>query len=209
VSETDLSSKEVKDAIAAAVAEEVQGLKTKNSELLEQNKRLKKGQEIDPAELERVESERDQYKQQLAEATKAVKKAATDTEAATKRAEAAEGSTSKLLVENGLNDALAKANVTNPALVKAAKAMLAGQVELVDDNNGAKVPKVGGKALAEHITEWAGSDEGKNFVTAPDTNGSGAQGARGSNHNQSQGDLGGSKQERTAAIAARFPDIPK
>ena len=208
MSEIDLSSKEVKDAIAAAVAEEVQGLKAKNSELLEQNKRLKKGQEIDPAELERVESERDQYKQQLAEATKAVKKAATDTEAATKRAEAAEGSTSKLLVENGLNDALAKANVTNPALVKAAKAMLAGQVELVDDN-GTKVAKVGGKALAEHITEWAGSDEGKNFVTAPDTNGSGAQGARGSNHNQSQGDLGGSKQERTAAIAARFPDIPK
>lgn len=171
--ETNLNSQEVKDAIAAAVAEAVDGLKTKNTELLGKLKKAQQGQQIDPADLAAVEQERDALKAQLADANKAAKKLATEAEAAAKRAEAAEGGMTKLLVENGLNDALAKAGVTNPVHQKAAKAMLATQVQIADDN-GAKVPKVGEKALAEFITEWAGSDEGKHFVTAPDTAGGGA-----------------------------------
>lgn len=176
--ETDLNSQEVKDAIAAAVADAVEGLKTKNTELLGKLKKAQQGQQIDPADLAAVEQERDALKAQLADANKASKKLATEAEAAAKRADTAEGSMTKLLVENGLNDALAKAGVTNPVHQKAAKAMLATQVQIADDN-GAKVPKVGEKALAEFITEWAGSDEGKHFVTAPDTAGGGAHGTSG------------------------------
>lgn len=176
MSEIDLTSPEVKQAIADAVAEEVKGLKAKNAELIDANKKLRKGQEIDPADLERAENERDQYKQQLNDANKALKKANTDVEAANKRADAAEGFGTKLLVENGLNEALAKAGVTNPVHQKAAKAMLGGQVQIVADGDS-RVAKVGDKALADFVTEWAGSDEGKHFVTAADVSGGGAQGA--------------------------------
>ena len=177
MSEIDLNSKEVKDAIAAAVAEQVteqtEGLKAKNAELLGKLKKAQQGASIDPADLEAVEKERDQLKADLANANKAVKKATTDLEAANKRATDAEGFTSKLLVDNGLTDALVKAGVTDPVYQKAAKAMLAGQVELTDEN-GTKVPMLSGKKLADSITEWAGSEDGKRFVTASDTSGGGA-----------------------------------
>jgi hypothetical protein len=193
---TDLNSQEVKDAIAAAVAEAVDGLKTKNTELLGKLKKAQQGQQIDPADLAAVEQERDALKAQLAESTKAAKKLATEAEAAAKRADAAEGGMTKLLVENGLNEALAKAGVTNPVHQKAAKAMLATQVQIADDN-GTKVPKVGEKALAEFITEWAGSDEGKHFVTAPDMSGGGA-------HNNGGAPVTGNKSSMSPQAKADF-----
>ena len=205
---TDLNSTEVKDAIAAAVAEAVDGLKTKNAELLGKLKKAQQGQQIDPADLAAVEQERDALKAQLSESTKAAKKAAADAEAALKRAEAAEGSTTKLLVENGLNDALAKAGVTNPVHQKAAKAMLAAQVQIADDN-GAKVAVMGDKPLADAITAWAATDEGKYFVAATPASGGGASGGSRTGQGTQPGNLGGTRTERTAAIAARFPDLPK
>ena len=201
----DLNSQEVKDAIAAAVAEAVDGLKTKNTELLGKLKKAQQGQVIDPADLQAVESERDALKAQLAEANKAVKKAGQVAEDAVKRAEAAEGFGSKLLVDNGLSEALSKAGVTNPVHQKAAKAMLAGQVQIVADGDS-KVAKVGDKALADFVTEWAGSDEGKHFVTAADMNGGGAQGGSRS-ASTDKGSFGGTRSERAAAIAAKFPEL--
>ena len=205
MSEIDLNSPEIKDAIAAAVDAEVKGLKAKNGELIDQIKKLRKQTEIDPADLAAVEEERDALKQQLAEANKAVKKATGDLEAANKRAEQAEGSMTSLLVDNGLSEALAKAGVTNPVHMKAAKALLAGQVAVADDN-GTKVVKAGDKPLADYITEWAQGDEGKHFVSVPDTTGGGSQGGRGGSN--STGDMGGSRDERKAAIASRF-NLPK
>lgn len=203
MSEIDLNSKEVKDAIAAAAAElaaeQTEGLKAKNAELLGKLKKAQQGASIDPADLEAVEKERDQLKADLANANKAVKKATTDLEAANKRATDAEGFTSKLLVDNGLSEALTKAGVTNPVHQKAAKAMLAGQVQIADDN-GAKVPKLGDKALADAITEWASGDEGKHFVTAADTNGGGAHNS-GHKPTPPQGDMGGDKAARLARAA--------
>lgn len=207
VSEIDTSSQEFKDAVAAAVEEATSGLKTKNAELLGKLKKVQSGQQIDPADLAAVENERDALKTQLAEANKALKKSTTDLDAATKRADAAEGATTKLLVDNGLNEALAKAGVTNPVHQKAAKAMLANQVSIVADGES-RAAKVGDKALGDFITEWAASDEGKHFVTAHEASGGGSQGGhRGAT--PPAGNLGGSRAERTAALAARFPDLPK
>lgn len=207
MSDIDTDSKEFKDALAAALEEQTEGLKAKNAELLGKLKKAQQGASIDPADLEAVEKERDQLKADLANANKAVKKATTDAEAAAKRAEVAEGFTSKLLVDNGLTDALVKAGVTNPVHQKAAKAMLAGQVELADDN-GAKVPKLNAKDLATAITEWAGTDEGKFFVTAPDASGGGANNT-GARNGAPQGDMGGTKAERQAAIEARLKQNPE
>lgn len=177
MSDIDFDSPEVKAAIDAAVEKATAPLLAKRDELLGEVKKLRKGQQIDPADLERVENERDEIKAALAEANKAAKKAATEAEAARKALTDAEGFTTKLLVDNGLGEALAKAGVTNPVHVKAAKAMLAGQVQITAEGDQ-KVAKLGDKALAEAIAEWAGGDEGKHFVTAPDTSGGGSQGGR-------------------------------
>ena len=189
-------TKEVQDAIDAAVEEATSGLKAKNTELLGKLKKAQQGATIDPAEHAALEAERDQLKADVAAANKAVTKATKDAEAAIKKAADAESYTSKLLVDNGLSDALIKAGVTNPVHQKAAKAMLAGQVELVDEN-GAKVARLNTKALADAITDWAGSDEGKHFVTAPDASGGGANN-NGRPANPSPGDMGGDKAARIA-----------
>jgi hypothetical protein len=171
--EIDLTAPEVQEAIKAAVDKAVAPLVAKRDELLGEVRKLRKGREIDPAELEKLEEQVEDLKGQLGEANKAAKKAAQDAEKATKALTDAEGYTSRLLVDNGLNEALVKAGVTNPVHQKAAKALLREQVGIVAEGD-AKVAKVGDKALSDFITEWAGSDEGKHFVTAAETSGSGS-----------------------------------
>lgn len=174
MSEIDLTSAEVKQAIADAVAEEVKGLKAKNAELIDQVKKLRKNAEIDPADMAALETERDDLRAKLTEQTKVATKATKELEAANKRAADTEAAYHGSLRDGALTEALAKANVTDPAYLKAAKALLANGLQVVDG-----VVKAGDKALGDHITEWAGSDEGKRFVTAPDSNGGGSQGGRG------------------------------
>lgn len=195
VSEIDLTSDEVKQAIADAVAEEVKGLKAKNTELIDQVKKLRKNAEIDPADMTALETERDELKAKLTEQTKLAGKAVKDLEAANKRASDIDGMYTGTLRDSALTEALAKANVTNPALIKAAKAMLAGAVQVVDEN-GTRVVKAGDKGLGDFITEWAGSDEGKHFVTAPSGNGGGSQGGGAGKNNPPKGDSGGDKTAR-------------
>lgn len=203
----DLNAPEVQDAIKAAVKEATDGLITKRDELLREVKDLKKGRQIDPADVEKLETEIDTLKGQLADAQKAAKTAVADAEKARKALESESGVTQRLLVDNGLNDALAKAGVTNPVHLKAVKSMLAGQVQIVAEGD-TRVAKVGDKALADYVAEWSKGDEGKHFVAAPANSGGGAGGG-GGNQNPAKGNLGGNKQEREAAIAARFPDLPK
>lgn len=207
VSEIDLTSPEVKQAIADAVAEEVKGLKAKNTELIDQVKKLRKNAEIDPADMTALEAERDDLRAKLTEQTKLATKATKDLEAANKRATDTESAYHGSLRDAALTDALTKAGVTNPVHIKAAKALLKDAVQVVDEN-GTRVVKAGEVALDKHITEWAGSDEGKHFVTATQGNGGGSQGGRG-NNSPAKGDMGGSRTERAAAIASRFPDLPK
>ncbi|QQP96541.1 hypothetical protein [Lysobacter enzymogenes] len=176
MSEVDTSSQEFKDAVAAAVAEATDGLKTKNAELLGKLKKAQKDSAIDPADLEAVERERDDLRTKLAEQTRLATKATKDLEAATKRAADIDTAYSGSLRDAALTEALTKAGVTSPALLKAAKALLGAQATVADEN-GARVVKAGDKAIGDFITEWAGSDEGKHFVTAADVSGGGAQGA--------------------------------
>jgi DNA repair exonuclease SbcCD ATPase subunit len=177
MSDIDLSAPEVQDAIKAAIKEATEGLVSKRDELLREVKKLKEGRDIKPEDVAKLEDQIDALKGELSEAQKAAKQALKDAEKASKAHAASEASIAKLLVDNGLSDALVKAGVTNPVLQKAAKAVLAGQVSLADDN-GQKVARVGDKALHDYITEWAGTDEGKHFVTAADTSGGGSQGGR-------------------------------
>jgi predicted nuclease with TOPRIM domain len=176
VSEIDLNSQEFKDALRAAVAEETEGLRNKNTELLGKLKKAQKDSAIDPDEHAALEAERDDLKGKLQAADKASKKLATDLEAATKRASEIDSAFANTLRDSALTEALAKSGVTNPVHLKAAKALLASSVQVVDEN-GTRVVKAGDKALADHITEWAAGDEGKHFVAAPHTSGGGSQGS--------------------------------
>lgn len=175
MSELDPSSPELKAAIDAAVAEATEGLRNKNTELLGKLKKAQQGAAIDPAEYAALEAERDDLRGKLQAADKATKKLTADLEAATKRAADVDSAYSNSLRDAALTEALTKAGVT-PALLKAAKALLGPQATVADEN-GTRVVKAGDKALGDFITEWASSDEGKHFVVAPHTSGSGAQGS--------------------------------
>lgn len=204
MSDIDLNAPEVRAAIEAAVEKATAPLVAKRDELLGEVKKLRKNSEIDPADLERVEAERDQLKQQLAEATKAAKKAQTDLEAATKRATDIDSAYSNTLKDAALSQALTKAGVTDPVYIEAAKALLGNGVQVVDVD-GKRVVKAGEVDLDKHITEWAGSDAGKRFVAAPDTSGSGAgHGNRGNPNNGDKLPDVNDRAGRAAALAKRL-----
>lgn len=177
MSEIDKDSQEFKDAVAEYLAEATDGLKAKNTELLGKIKKLQQGQQIDPADLQAVENERDELKGKLTEANKLLTKAQKAAEDATKRADGIDAAYSESIKDGALTEALTKAGVTNPVHLKAAKALLASALGVADED-GKRVVKAGDKALADFTTEWASSDEGKHFVTAPDTSGGGSHNGR-------------------------------
>ncbi len=182
----DPNDPDTKAALAAAVKEAVtaaeDGLKSKNSEIMDELKRakadLRKTQDINPADLEKLEADLDKARADLAAANKTAKEATTTAEKATKALEAESGFTHKLLVENGLREQLVAAGVTNAALQKGAITMLASQVQVAADGD-ARVAKVGDKTLTDFVKEWAGSEEGKHYVQAPGNSGGGAPGGKG------------------------------
>jgi hypothetical protein len=168
----------IKAAVESAVAEATEGLKAKNVELLAKLKKAQKDSIVDPAEHAALQSELEGTQAKLAEATKAFKAATSESEKVKKAYESESQLTHRLLVDNGLTDALTKSGVTNPVHLRAAKAMLAGQVQLIADGEN-RIAKVGEKPLADYVGEWAKSDEGKYFVAAQQNTGGGAMGGDG------------------------------
>lgn len=203
--EIDTNSDEFKQALQEAVAEATEGLKAKNSELLGKIKKLQQATGITPEDLAAVESERDTLKAELQAAKRELTKAQRAAEEAGKRAAEIDTAYSRSIADSALTEALTKAGVTNPIHLKATKALLSGQIAVVDED-GKRIVKAGDKALGDFIQEWASSDEGKHFVTAPDASGGGAQGAR-STQTQTPGQLPPDpydREARKAAIEARL-----
>jgi hypothetical protein len=171
----DLKAPEVQEAIKAAVEAATQPLLAKRDELLNEVKTLRKGKQINPEDVEKLESQIETLQGELGKATNELKTAKKTAEDATKALQSESSFTQKLLVENGLGDALLKAGVTNPVHLKAVKSMLSNQVKVVVDGDTRKA-MFGDKELSVAVTEWAASDEGKHFVSPPNNNGGGAQG---------------------------------
>lgn len=180
----DPNDADVKAAIEDAVQEATSGLVAKNKELLAKLKTAQRDSQIDPSEHAALQSELDATQAKLAEAVKAAKAANTEAEKFKKAYESESKLTHNLLVETGLTDALTKAGVTNPVHLRAAKAMLSGQVQLVAEAEGDnRIAKVGDKALADYVGEWAKGEEGKYFVAAQQNGGGGAPGGAGKGGN--------------------------
>lgn len=162
---------ELTDALSAQ-AETNNGLK---ADLTKAKAELRKGQTIDPNEYNALQTENEALKTKLNEADKAVKSVIGERDKLAKTLETESAVTINMQRERDLTEGLAGINVTNPINLKAAKAMLAASVQVVTDGDK-RITKVGDKTLAEHLKEWAASDEGKHFVAAPNNNGGGGQG---------------------------------
>ena len=181
----DAECKETQAALAKAVKdaveEAVDGLKTKNSELLTKLKKAQKNSEIDPAEHAALQDELEQSQSDLAAAQKDLKKVSAEAEKHKASSETTSKTVYDLLVNNGLNEALLANGVKNPAYQKAAKALLSKNEFTFEGEGADRVAKVGDKTLSDFVKEWSGGDEGKAFVDAPGNGGGGAGGGAGEN----------------------------
>ena len=166
---------EVQAAIDAAVETATSGLKTKNQELLDKNKKLMKGQEIDPQTVVDLEAQIDKLQSDLAVSQKSAKESVKTLETLQGQLKAETGFTQKLLIDNGLTDELVKNGVA-PQFLPAVKAMFAGQAQIVVEGD-TRTAKIGDKSVSDFVKEWAASDDGKHFVKAPENSGGGSQGS--------------------------------
>ena len=173
---------EIQAAIDSAVEAATGGLKTKNQELLDKNKKLMKGQEIDPQTVIDLEAQIDKLTTDLSAANKVSKDSLKVMETLQGRLSSETGFTSKLLLDNGLTDALVKAGVSAPFL-PAVKAMLSSQAKITVDGDVRKAV-IGDKDLSAFVTEWATSDDGKHYISAPSNSGGGASGGSNSTGQQ-------------------------
>jgi hypothetical protein len=176
----DITDPETKAALEEAIEKATAPLIAKNRELLTEVKKAKKGAEVDPAEFERVETELEQAKAQLAEATKQSKATAKAAEDAAKALAAEQAHTQRLLINDGLTQALTAAGVKDPMHLKAAAALIRDEFKPgVTVDGDSRFAVIGEKKLGDWVKEWAGSDAGKSFVAAPHNAGGGATGGKG------------------------------
>lgn len=195
----DRNDPEVKALLEEAAAEATEALSAKNKELLAELRQAKakaKGSDVDPEEHARLQTQVEELTGKLDKTTKGSNR---QIEKLTKDLTDKEGALTQHLIDGGLSTALAKAGVA-PHFMDAAKAMLRGQAAIKD---GAAV--IGDKPLADHVTEWAGTDQGKHFITAPANSGGGGQGGNGGG--KTTGNMGGTREDRVAALKAQFPEL--
>lgn len=175
----DPDTKAAIDKIKADADGRIEAMDRKVTEALDEAKKAKaearKLKDIDPADLTKLEDENSALKADLAKVQKDAKDAAKALDDTVKKLNEESGFSSKMLTDNALNQALAEAGVKEPAMLKAVKAMMAGGATVATEN-GERVVKVADKNLADHIKAWAGTDEAKHFISAPDSSGGGAQG---------------------------------
>lgn len=166
----------------AAQAETNNGLK---ADLTKAKNELRKGQTIDPNDYANLQTENEGLKTKLSDADKAAKKLLTERDTALKTLETESAVTINMQRERDLTEGLSAAGVTNAINLKAAKAMLAAQVQVVTEGDK-RITKVGDKPLADFLTEWKASDEGKHFVSATNNSGGGSQGGGGGGQSNQQ-----------------------
>jgi NADH dehydrogenase/NADH:ubiquinone oxidoreductase subunit G len=198
----DRNDPEVKALIEEVTTAATEALAAKNRELLGEVKTLKakaKGADIDPAEHAALQSSVEELSDKLAKAEKTSK---SEIEKLTKALSEKDGALSKHLIDAGLTDALVKAGV-KPEMLDAVKALHQSKAS-INAKDGAYEALIEGKPLAEFVTTWAQSDQGKHFVAAKDNAGGGSQG--GGNGKGSSKTM--TRAEHDAKMAAGDPSLP-
>ena len=169
---------------------EIEGLKSKNKQLIGKLNKARAGDNIDTGEVERLENELAETQGKLRTAETELRRVNRDLESVTGERDTAVSErdsereqSRREFVNNRLTSELTAANVA-PHFLDDLVASLGGQVEVKDDN-GERKAFVGDKPLGEFIKEWSQGDKGKHYVKAP-ANGGG--GANNSNNNPQGGD---------------------
>lgn len=178
MSDIDLNSPEVKTAIQAAVDAAVAPLIAKRDELLGEVKTLRKGKQISPEELEKLEEQNENLKTELNKVlgeNKTFKKQAED---AQKALQSESSFTQRLLVENGLTEGFMKAGVKDQDYIDLLKSKHSGLAKVVVDGDNRKV-MFGDKDMDTYLTEWTATEAAKKFIAAPGNSGGGGQGGNG------------------------------
>lgn len=166
---------ELQAVIDAAVDNAKAGLQAKNQELLDKNRKLMKGQEIDPQTVIDLEAKIDKLQSDLVIAGKSGKESVKILEALQGQLKTETGFTQKLLIDNGLTDELVRNGVA-PQFLAATKAMFFGQAKVISDGD-TRAARIGEQSISDFIKTWAESDEGKYFIKAPENSGGGSQGS--------------------------------
>jgi hypothetical protein len=184
---TALTQADLDKAVRAAVDAAEEGLRSKNTELMDELKKpqreLRASKDITPdahqAEIDRA----DKAEAALAEATKLAKAATADRDKALKSLESEQGAARSYALEAEIAGAIASGNVV-PELVPAFKAMVQQQAkaDLVD---GKYSVTIGDKAAKDYIIGFLDSDQGKAFRAAPLNGGGGAPGGGGKSNAKS------------------------
>lgn len=168
---------ELQTAIDSAVESATAGLKSKNTELLNEIKKLRKGQEIDPQTVTDLESKIDDLQSKLNDATKQAKDATKQVDAMKAQLDNESSFSRNLLIENGLNDGLVGLGVKDPDYLAAARAMFISQAQ-VAEIDGKRVVKLGEKPLQDALKDWGATESAKKFIAAPQNGGGGSNGGR-------------------------------
>lgn len=200
----DRKDPEIQALIEEVTAAATEALSAKNRELLGEVKALKakvKGADIDPAEHAALAQRVDELTEALGKAEKASK---AETEKLSKSLAQKDAALTQYLIDAGLTDALAQSGVA-PHYLTATKAMFRAQARLVAEGEEYKA-LIGDKPLKDAIASWAQSDDGKHFIAPAANSGGGASGG-GNGQGKPTQDLGGTKDQRIAAIAAKFPAL--
>lgn len=168
----------IKEAVAAAVEEAKGPLDAKNKELLAELKEARKGRQVDPAEVERLEGKIEDLTTKLAAAEKTATEATKAAEKAAKALETETGFTSKLLGQDGLKSAMLKGGVKDEDFIDALVSKFSPGVKIVTEGDTRKA-MIGDKDVDTTVSEFLKSDAGKKFVAAPTNGGGGAGGGKG------------------------------
>jgi DNA mismatch repair ATPase MutS len=164
----DEQLEEVRLELETYVDQQIVGLKKKNVEL------IKKIKQSDSPEVElKLEELENQMKDLLKEREKLAREKEKVERELTEKLTKEEQELNAYVLENSLMQSLAKIGVRKEVLPVVATALKAKAKIKVD--NGARVPVIGDKPLTEYIeNEWAQSDEGKFFIPATGSAGSGS-----------------------------------
>lgn len=216
MSDIDLSAPEVKKAIdaavkaavSAAVEEATAPLISKRDELLGEVRKLKKGAEIKPEDVEALEKEIESLKGDKSKLEKENKTFKTEFEKAQGAYQSESAFTQKLLVQNGLTEAFMKAGVQDQDYIDLLVSKHSQSAKVVIDGDNRKV-MFGDKDQEVFINEWKQTDAAKKVIAAPVNGGGGANGGSGNGGggNNEKANMGGDKKARIEAINAKFPEL--
>lgn len=106
-----------------------------------------------------------------------------------------------LVKGSALQDGLATLEIA-PGMRRGVEALHADKVQIVE---GKAV--IDGKDPADYFKEWAATDEGKAYIVADNSGANATPNTPGAKPSGVSGNFAGTKEERRAAIAAKFPDL--